>query len=105
MVAAPVELTTPGFAWRSGFLATTSYYLLVHITESLSPREGKALVTSIFIAHGLLVDLLGSPLDFTAPIARVLHAVTNVPMPGPKPAPESAAPAEASRKSEAKKDK
>lgn len=41
--------------------------------------EGKALVTSIFIAHGLLSDLLGRPLDFTEPIASVLHTVTNIP--------------------------
>ena len=48
----------------------------------LKPAEGGALVTTIFVAHGIAADLTGRPLDFTAPLARALHTVTNVPMPG-----------------------
>ena len=75
----PAELTAPGFAWRSGALGASVYYLLVHILQQFTPKEGKALVTSVFIAHGLLSDLLGRPLDFTEPIAAILHTVTNIP--------------------------
>ncbi len=48
----------------------------------LKPVEGGALVATIFVAHGIAADLTGRPLDFTAPLARALHAITNVPMPG-----------------------
>ena len=61
-------------------MATAGYYLLVHIAKQLSPLEGKGLVTTVFIAHGLLSDLFGIPLDFTEPVARVIHAITNIPM-------------------------
>ena len=76
----------PTFAWRSGALATTSYYLLAHVAETLSHKEAKTLLTIIFIGHGLLADVLGRPLDFTQPIARILHGGLNVPIPGQKPA-------------------
>ena len=80
------ELTVPTFAWRSGVLATTTYYLLAHVAETLSQKEAKALLTLIFIGHGILADVFGRPLDFTQPIARLLHGVLNVPIPGQKPA-------------------
>lgn len=48
----------------------------------LKPAEGGALVTTIFVAHGIAADLTGRLLDFTEPVARALHAITNVPMPG-----------------------
>jgi len=81
------ELTVPTFAWRSGALATTAYYLLSHVAETLSHREAKTLLTILFIGHGLLADVLGRPLDFTQPIARILHGVLNVPIPAHNPAP------------------
>ena len=67
-------------------LATTSYYLLAHVAEMLSQKEAKDLLTLIFIGHGILADVLGRPLDFTQPIAWLLHVVLNVPIPGQKPA-------------------
>ncbi len=76
------ELSVPTFAWRSGALATTAYYLLSHVAEALSQREAKALLTVVFIGHGLLSDVLGRPLDFTQPVARILHGVLNIPVPG-----------------------
>jgi hypothetical protein len=75
------ELTVPTFAWRSGALATTAYYLLSHVAETLSQKEAKTLLTIIFIGHGLLADILARPLDFTQPIAQILHGVLNIPIP------------------------
>lgn len=54
----------------------------MHVYGVLAPLEGKALITTLFIAHGLLVDLFGWHFDFTHPPAYLAHAVTNVPMPG-----------------------
>lgn len=74
-------MTVPTFAWRSGALATTAYYLLSHVAETLSHKEAKTLLTIIFIGHGLLADVLGRPLDFTQPVAQILHRVLNIPIP------------------------
>lgn len=106
-LAGPAELTAPGWPWRSGALASTAYYLLVHVSGVVNPREGKVLVTSVFVAHGLLSDFSGLPLDFTEPVARLLHTMANVPqqpaLPGaPKPA---AAEKPAADETEAKKSK
>ena len=67
-------------------LATTAYYLLAHVAETLSQKEAKALLTLVFVVHGVLADVLGRPLDFTQPIARLLHGILNVPVPGQNPA-------------------
>lgn len=81
LVAGPSEVTAPGFAARTGFLGALAYYLSVHVLEALKPKEGLALVTTAYVVHGLLSDLLRQPLDYTNPIARVAHAIVNVPMP------------------------
>ena len=60
-------------------MAALSYWLLVHKYGELTPGEGKALITSVLVAHAVLSDLVGLPLDFTAPFAHILHAVTLVP--------------------------
>jgi hypothetical protein len=44
--------------------------------------QGLALVTTVFIVHGVVADVLGSPCDFTYPLAYVAHTLTLVPMPG-----------------------
>lgn len=86
----PTEVTAPGFASRTGFAGTLAYYLSVHVLEFLKPAEGLALVTTVFIVHGVLSDLLKQPLDWTHPLAVMAHAVANVPMPGAQPAPKQA---------------
>ena len=48
----------------------------------LPVREAKALVTGVFVAHAVLSELTGRPLDFTHPVSRAAHAVCCVPMPG-----------------------
>ena len=50
--------------------------------QGLSAREGKALVITAFVAHAVLTELTGMPLDWTGPVSRAAHAVCNVPMPG-----------------------
>ncbi|EIE21233.1 hypothetical protein COCSUDRAFT_30355 [Coccomyxa subellipsoidea C-169] len=85
----PAEIAEPAFAARSGFVGSLLYWVIVHVYGTLNPLEGKALITTLFIAHGVLVDLFGWHFDFTFPPAYLAHAVTNVPMPGrPKKAPE-----------------
>ena len=51
----------------------------------MAPREGKALVLTFYIAHAVLSELLARPLDWTLPLARMAHALGNVPMPGLQP--------------------
>lgn len=55
----PAEIAEPGFAARSGFVGSLAYWLLVHVYGALQPLEAKALVVTVFMAHGLLVDLFG----------------------------------------------
>ncbi|BDA51041.1 probable trimeric intracellular cation channel type B [Coccomyxa sp. Obi] len=78
----PAEIAEPAFAARSGFLGSLLYWLAVHVYGALTPLEGKALITTLFITHGLLVDLFGWHFDFTHPPAYLAHTITNVPMPG-----------------------
>ncbi len=59
--------------------------------EVLKPAQGLALITTVFIVHGVLADVLKQPLDWTHPLAVVTHAVANIPMPALQPAPEQAA--------------
>ena len=80
------EVISPGFASRTAFAGALAYYLSVHVLEVLKPTEGLAVVTTVFIVHGLLADLLKQPLDWTHPVAVIAHAVANVPMPGTQPA-------------------
>lgn len=108
----PSEIAQPGFALRTGMFGSLTYWLAVHVFEVLKPREGGALLVTIFVAHGLASDLVGQPLDYTHPIAYVLHTLLLVPMPG-APAVKAARPAASKStsatskggKSEAKKTK
>lgn len=88
------------------------YYLSVHALEALKPAEGLALVTTVFVVHGLCSDLLRQPLDWTQPLAVLAHKVANVPMPSAqggvkKPQSKAALPAKSSTHSstDKKKDK
>lgn len=75
------ELTAPSFPWRSGVFGTTAYFILAHGLSDWSPQQAKALITTLFIVHGILADISRQPLDFTAPIASLLHFILNIPMP------------------------
>ncbi|KAK9840818.1 hypothetical protein WJX81_006890 [Elliptochloris bilobata] len=77
----PHEISVPTFAARSGFVGAAGYWLAVHVYRALSAAEGKALIMTAFLAHGALSDLVGHPLDWTYPLARVAHALARVPMP------------------------
>ena len=106
LVAGPSEVTAPGFAARTGFLGALVYYLSVHVLEALRPKEGLALITTTYVVHGLLSDILRQPLDYTHPVAKFVHAVVNVPMPntqtaGAKQAPGKAKPAQSASHSTA----
>ena len=79
--AVPAEIAVPGFAARSGFAGSLGYWLAVHVYAALTPAEGRALVISLAVLHGLLVDLFGWHFDFTHPAAYLAHALGNVPMP------------------------
>lgn len=80
-------MSVPGFALRTGFLGALTYYLSVHVFEALKPKEGVALITTVYVVHGILADLLRQPLDYTHVLAQAAHAIVNVPMPGGQPAP------------------
>lgn len=73
--AGPCELSQPGFPLWSALLAALSDYLLVHVTRTLTAAEGLALVTTVFVAHGLACDLTGRRLDYTRPVAQLVHKV------------------------------
>ena len=111
LFAGPSEVSTPGFASRTGFAGALIYYLSVYVLQLLKPAQGLALVTTTFILHGLMSDLLKQPLDWTHPLAVVAHKIANVPMPGgqpsvKKPQSKQALPAKSSHSStDKKKDK
>jgi hypothetical protein len=89
-------MLTPGFPIRSGFSATLIYWFTVHVYSHLTAAEGHALIVTLFVLHGILSDIVGSPLDFTYLPARITHALVNVPMPGLELAtPSKASPAKA----------
>ncbi len=73
----------PGFAARSGFAGSLGYWAAVHVFGALTPAEGRALIITLAVAHGLLVDLFGWHFDFTHPAAYLAHTLGNVPMPKP----------------------
>ncbi len=79
--AAPPELAEPAFAARSAFLGAAGYWAAVHVFAALTPAEGRALIITVAVAHGVLVDLFGWHFDFTHPLAWLAHRLTNVPMP------------------------
>ncbi|DBA94266.1 TPA: hypothetical protein ACH3X1_001883 [Trebouxia sp. C0004] len=87
----PTEVTAPGFASRTGFAGTLAYYISVHVLEVLKPAQGLALITTVFVVHGVLADVLKQPLDWTHPLAVITHAVANIPMPALQPASKQAA--------------
>ena len=66
-------MTQPGFSAWSGFLGALIYYLTNHVLQFLTRDEAKALITTLFVAHGLLVDISGYSWDYTYPIARLIH--------------------------------
>ncbi|KAL3159054.1 hypothetical protein ABBQ32_011052 [Trebouxia sp. C0010 RCD-2024] len=108
----PSEVSSPGFASRTAFAGALVYYLSVHALEVLKPAEGLALVTTVFVVHGLCSDLLRQPLDWTHPLAVLAHKIANVPMPSAqggvkKPQSKAALPAKSSTQSstDKKKDK
>lgn len=78
---APTELAMPGFVWRSGFLCSAAYYVSTHVLHALTAQQGRALMLTLFVAHGMVSDIVGSACDFTEPIANVLHVLLNVPRP------------------------
>jgi len=89
--AGPPEIAVPSFAARSGFAGAAGYWLAVHVFRALTPAEGKALLTTLFLAHGALADACAAALDWTAPLAALAHAVARVPMPEGRAAASAAA--------------
>lgn len=96
------EIAEPGFPIRSGFFGSLLYWTSVYGMGWLKPSEGAALVIAILVAHGVLSDLSGRPLDFTYPIAKAAHTLTLIPMPG-QPANTAAKASPAAKASSAKK--
>lgn len=68
------------------------------LLQVLAVREAKALITTAFVAHAALSELLGRPLDFTQPVASAAHYVCNVPVPGLEALAKQAVPAESKKK-------
>ncbi|KAG2423538.1 hypothetical protein HXX76_015285 [Chlamydomonas incerta] len=88
------EATAPSFVWRSAALAAAGYWGVCKYTNLLSSQEAAAVVITTLLLHSILSDLVGpAAADFTYPVARVVHAITLVPMPGVV----AAAPAAASK--------
>lgn len=77
--SASSELSMPSFVWRSGFLCSAVYYVIVHVMEVFTAVQGKSLMLTVFLAHSLVSDAVGAPLDFTEPLSGLLHVLLNVP--------------------------
>ena len=78
-LAGPSQLVRPTFPLRSAAITSLAYYLAVHVLGLLSQSEGRGLVTSLFVAHSLAESVSGQVLDWTAPLARLFHALTGIP--------------------------
>lgn len=82
------EFAVPGLAMRSAAGGAALYWGLVHCIGLFSPKEGLALVTIVFVGHGVVHDALAAagapprPLDYTAAPAAALHYLAGVPVPG-----------------------
>ena len=83
------EFASPGLALRSAAGGAALHWLLAHVLRAVTPQEGLALVTLLFVGHGLAADAHAAvsgapprPLDYTAAPAAALHWVAGVPMPG-----------------------
>ncbi|GBF92452.1 hypothetical protein Rsub_04556 [Raphidocelis subcapitata] len=76
------EMSQPGFASRSAFVAAAAYYFLAHAARAVEARAAAGLVVTALMAHSLLTEPLGRPLDFTEPLADLVHTVCFVPKPG-----------------------
>ena len=75
------EIAAPTFVSRSAFQGTLLYYGLVHVLRSVGPQEGGAIMVALFVGHGIMAELTGWNLDWTYPVARLGHAISNTPMP------------------------
>jgi hypothetical protein len=87
------EISAPGFATRSAFLAALAHLLLAHGPWAdgrgalLPSRAASAgLVVSALVLHSVLSDLTARPLDATRPVAALAHWATGVPLPPGDPA-------------------
>ena len=103
-------MSAPGFPLRTGFAGALTYYLSVHVLQALKPAEGLALITTVFLVHGVLSDLLKQPLDWTHPLAVTFHKIANIPLPSTnapvkKPQSKQALPAKSSSHSSTDKKK
>jgi hypothetical protein len=82
------EFAVPGLAMRSAAGGAALYWGLVHCAGLFSRKEGLALVTLLFVGHGLALDARFAagapprPLDYTAAPAAALHYLAGVPVPG-----------------------
>lgn len=77
----PTEIALPGFTTWSAFLASMAAFVLVHATHLLSEQEALGLITTVLVAHGVSAELIGLPLDFTQPVAKLFHTVSLIPIP------------------------
>eukprot|EP01026_Neomeris_dumetosa_P036206 TRINITY_DN2913_c0_g1_i2.p1 TRINITY_DN2913_c0_g1~~TRINITY_DN2913_c0_g1_i2.p1 ORF type:complete len:166 (-),score=14.83 TRINITY_DN2913_c0_g1_i2:343-840(-) len=77
----PPEVLVPSFLLRSGFTIAATYYAVTHVLFLMSGTQAMALVTTCFVVHGILQDIVGLTLDVTYPFAKIAHVITNVPDP------------------------
>eukprot|EP00879_Flechtneria_rotunda_P023314 GHRR01024663.1.p1 GENE.GHRR01024663.1~~GHRR01024663.1.p1 ORF type:complete len:384 (+),score=128.00 GHRR01024663.1:63-1214(+) len=75
------ELTSPGFVSRSAAMAAVTYHVLGHVLQLLPLSAAAGLVVTALMLHSFATEITGRPLDFTAPVADLLHILTRVPSP------------------------
>jgi len=86
----PTEFAVPGLALRSAAAGAALHWAAVHGAGWLTPHEGLAALTALFVGHGLATDaaaclLAGAPprpRDSPAAPAGALHWVAGGPRPG-----------------------
>uniref|UniRef100_A0A383VCK9 Uncharacterized protein n=1 Tax=Tetradesmus obliquus TaxID=3088 RepID=A0A383VCK9_TETOB len=81
------ELSSPGFVSRSAAMAATTYYLLAYVLQLLPASAAAGFVVTWLVLHTFVKEISGHALDFTAPVAKLLHTLTLVPHPPPQPLP------------------
>eukprot|EP00271_Cylindrocystis_brebissonii_P016415 TRINITY_DN39940_c0_g1_i1.p1 TRINITY_DN39940_c0_g1~~TRINITY_DN39940_c0_g1_i1.p1 ORF type:complete len:299 (-),score=29.53 TRINITY_DN39940_c0_g1_i1:201-1097(-) len=84
-VPTPAEIARPSWSIKSAFTVAFFYVVSVHWL-AMVPREfvESALITFL-LAQGVASDLVGAPVDMTAPFFHVFHSITRIPVPPADP--------------------
>mmetsp|Transcript_14438 Transcript_14438/g.25198 ORF Transcript_14438/g.25198 Transcript_14438/m.25198 type:complete len:356 (+) Transcript_14438:76-1143(+) len=100
----PAEITVPSYSFRSAFLGSSLYFFLAvfPVTQVLGVDQAALALITLFVAHSLLSDLAGRPLDWSAALLWTILRVAGIPWPTGVPSPLKAGAASLTKHVQAK---